>query len=194
MNDEDKILIKKWHLNRDHEAIRILYKKYERFSNYLLYKKYASLSEQVSDKEDVLNQAFYLAVTKYNPNTKMSFINFLSLRVRQSLIVAYRQELRERILHRVVFSALIEPEIATYESKIDSEEFRQFELTNLKKSISEKDWKILSLRYIDSLTLERIGEITEMSTETVRQRIISISKKLYNKIQHEFGVSVLDGI
>lgn len=194
MNDEDKILIQKWRQNRDHEAITILYKKYERFANYLLYKKYASLAEQVSDKEDVLNQAFYLAVIKYNPNTKMSFINFFSLRVRQSLIVAYRKELKERTLHRVVFSALVEPEIATYESKIDNEEFREFELSNLKRSISEKDWTILSLRYIENLTLDKIGEIIGISTETVRQRISSISKKLYNKIQREFGVNILDGI
>lgn len=184
----DELKIDRWNFHHDHDAVYDLYIHYEKFMNYLVHKRFRTLSEQIRDLDPIFNRAFYYALQKYNkskqkPGKKFTFIGYLTYVVKNQLRMMRREE--RKLNGQVSFTnaSFVEPSDTVSMNWVENAEFLSKELDKLKFILSDRELEIVRLKFgereknIDianrfkvtpqaiSFSLKRILEKIRISTE-----------------------------
>lgn len=186
----DENLIDRWNIYRDHEAIYDLYKNYERFMNYLVYKRFRGLSEKVRDLDPIFNRSFYAAIKYYDskrrrPDSKLTFIGYLTYVVKMQL---KRMRYEERKLNGQVSLTNIsfkEPTDCVSMSIVDNKEFILHETDRIKQILSPEEFEIVELKFGEGKKNCEISSKFGVSPQAISKSIHRILDKIKESTEKE---------
>lgn len=191
----DEYLIDRWNTQRDHEAIYDLYKNYERFMNYLVYKRFRGLSEKIRDLDPIFNRAFYAAIKCYDskrrrPGSKLTFIGYLTYVVKMQLNRMIYEERKLNGQISLTNASFKEPTDFISMDIVGNREVILHEADRIKQILSPKELEIVELKFGERKKNYEISSRFGISPAAISKSI----KRILNKIKKSTEKEVSDRI